>query len=82
MLRLVFLMISFWSSRLDRRRRRSLYLDGKRRAAFHTFVKAVCTINAHIGVAAGEDDGEIVDRIKLLEAYHAMEGKRRRRHGQ
>ena len=66
--------------RLARWRRWSLYLDVERRATFHTFVEAFCAINAHISVAAGEDDGKIVDRIKLLEAYHAMERERRRCH--
>jgi hypothetical protein len=58
---------------LARWRRWNLYLHGERRATFHALVQAVCTIDAHISVAAGEDDWKIGYRIKLLEAYHAME---------
>ena len=82
MLRLIFLVICFWSSLLSAGWRWwNLHLDGERSAAFHAFVEAICAIDAHISVAAGEDDGVVVFRVELFEAYHAMKRERRGRHG-
>ncbi len=70
---LIFFVICFWRRRLVWWRWWNIYFHGERCATFHALVQAACTVVAHISVAAGEDDGKIVDRIKFLEAYHAME---------
>ena len=72
MLRMIFLVMYFWCSLSSGRRWRNISLDGERSAAFHTFVEPVCAIDAHISMTAREDDGVVIFRVKLLEAYHAM----------